>query len=334
MTPATRGRAGWTFVDHVDRPLHGHARQPRRRRPRCPSIRVDLGATHRVARVDGQRVHARLRRASCSPAPRSATASAAAACSSSASRCSPPPRPQPRSRRASSALIVARAIQGIGAAFVTPLSLTLLSDAVPRAPARPRDRRVVRRHRPRRRARARRRRRDRRRPLVALDLLGQRPDRRSRCSRSPCARLAESRGPNRALDPRGLVLAGAGLLGLDLRDRARRRARLDQPDRARRGIAGGLVLLGRLRRLGGPRAAADAAAALLQGPHVLGDATACRSRCSSASSARSSSCRSSSRRWRATAAAGRACGSCRGRSCRSSSRRSPASSATGSARGR
>ena len=66
---------------HLDRALHGRARQPRRldgdpgdpRRPR----RVARGA-----RVDGQRLHAHLRRASCSPAPRSATASAGGGCSS------------------------------------------------------------------------------------------------------------------------------------------------------------------------------------------------------------------------------------------------------------
>ncbi len=111
------------------------------------------------------------------------------------------------------ALIVARALQGLGAAFVMPLSLTLLSDAVPEG----------------------------RRGLaigawsgvsglgvalgpvvggaiveglswhwifwvnvpIALVLI-------------PVAQrvLAESRGPNAALDPRGLVLAGLGLLGL------------------------------------------------------------------------------------------------------------------------
>ena len=137
---------------HVDRPLHGHARQPRRlhraaRHPRRPRRRTS-------SRCSGPSTRTRSPTpSSCSPAPRSATASAAGACSCSASRCSPPPRPPRRSRPTTDALIVARAVQGLGAAFVTPLSLTLLSDAVPGAPARPGDRRLVRRRRPRRRAR-------------------------------------------------------------------------------------------------------------------------------------------------------------------------------------
>lgn len=111
------------------------------------------------------------------------------------------------------ALIVARAVQGLGAAFVTPLSLTLLSDAVPEG----------------------------RRGLaigawsgvsglgVALGPVvgGAIADGLSwhwifwvnvpiALVLIPVAlrTLTESRGPNAALDPRGLVLAGTGLLGL------------------------------------------------------------------------------------------------------------------------
>jgi EmrB/QacA subfamily drug resistance transporter len=111
------------------------------------------------------------------------------------------------------ALIVARAVQGLGAAFVTPLSLTLLSDAVP----------------------------EERRGLaigawsgisglgVALGPVvgGAIVEGISwqwifwvnvpiALVMAPIALrvLTESRGPNDVLDPRGLVLAGAGLFGL------------------------------------------------------------------------------------------------------------------------
>ena len=175
MTPATRGRAGWTFVVTsialfmvtLDNLVVSTA---------LPVIRVDLGASieslqwtvnaytlaYAVFLLTGAALGDRFgrRRMFILGVALFAAASAAAALAPTAD-----------------ALIVARAVQGLGAAFVTPLSLTLLSDAVPGAPARPRDRRVVRRRRPRRRARARRRRRDRRRPLLALDLLGQRADR-------------------------------------------------------------------------------------------------------------------------------------------------------------
>ena len=157
-------------------------------------------------------------------------------------RCSPPPPPPPRSRRPTDALIVARALQGLGAAFVTPLSLTLLSDAVPGGPARPGDRRLVRRRRPRRRARPGRRRRDRRRALVALDLLGQRADR----ARADPARPARARR-----EPRPEQRAGP----------ARPRARRRRPAGARptgscaptRSAGRSPVVLGAIA--GGPRAA-------------------------------------------------------------------------------
>ena len=75
------------------------------------------------------------------------------------------------------ALIAARAIQGLGAAIVLPLTLTLLSEAFPAGQARRGTRRLGRRQRARRRARAVRRRRRRRGHRLAVDLLAQRPDR-------------------------------------------------------------------------------------------------------------------------------------------------------------
>ena len=135
MSPATPSRAGWTFVVTsialfmvtLDNLVVVHRAPRHPRRPR---------REHRVAPVDRQRLHARLRRVPAdgrgarrplrTPAhlhPRRRdlrTASAAAALAPTAD-----------------ALIVARALQGLGAAFVTPLSLTLLSDAVPERPAWP-----------------------------------------------------------------------------------------------------------------------------------------------------------------------------------------------------
>ena len=78
------------------------------------------------------------------------------------------------------ALVAARALQGVGAAIVLPLTLTLLSEAIPDREARPGARRVVGRERAGRRARPGRRRRDRRRHLLAVDLLAERADRASR----------------------------------------------------------------------------------------------------------------------------------------------------------
>ena len=83
-------------------------------------------------------------------------------------------------------LIAARSVQGLGAALVMPLSLTLLRPPS-RRPPRPRDRHLVGPERPRRGARARRRRRGRRRALVAVDLLPERADRHRARARSPIA---------------------------------------------------------------------------------------------------------------------------------------------------
>ena len=86
-------------------------------------------------------------------------------------------------------LDIARAVQGVGGAIVTPLTLTILSAAVPRDAARPRARHLGRHRRARDRDRPARRRRDRERRLVALDLLAQRADRaRARAARARAAR--------------------------------------------------------------------------------------------------------------------------------------------------
>ena len=102
------------------------------------------------------------------------------------------------------ALIAARAVQGFGAAIVTPLTLTLLSEAVPGREARHGARHLGRRQRPRRRDGPARRRRGRRGHLLAVDLLAQRADRaRAAAARVPaCSR--ESHGPNERLDLPGL----------------------------------------------------------------------------------------------------------------------------------
>ena len=112
------------------------------------------------------------------------------------------------------ALNVARAVQGLGGAIVMPLTLTLLSAAVP-----PEKRglalgawggigglaiafgplvggAVVRGDR------------------LAVDLLAERADRPRPRARSRCARLEESHGPAGRLDLPGLALASAGLFGI------------------------------------------------------------------------------------------------------------------------
>ena len=123
-------------------------------------------------------------------------------------------RRAPLSRAASTALIAARALQGLGAAIVTPLTLTLLNEAVP----------AERRGAalgiwagvsgPRRRDGAARRRRRRRGHLVALDLLAQRARRpRAPAARRPHARRSRTARASGWTCP-GLALAGTGLLGL------------------------------------------------------------------------------------------------------------------------
>ena len=154
-----------------------------------PVIRKDLDASHRGARVDGQRVHAHLRRAA--PDRRRARRPLRA-----------PAHVRDRARHLHARLGGgrARAVDrgarrrprdpGRSAARSSlPLTLTILSAAVPAEKRGARARRLGRDRRPRRRARPARRRRGRRGPLLALDLLDQRPDRpRADPARAPPAR--------------------------------------------------------------------------------------------------------------------------------------------------
>ena len=312
MTPA-KPRAGWTlalvsvalFMATLDNLVVSTA---------LPSIRADLGAIDRVPAVDGQRLHARLRRA--------------AAHRRRARRpLRPPPdvhdrrrrlhrrqRWPPRCRRRPARWSPPAPLQGLGAALVLPLTLTLLSEAVP----------------PERRGAA----------LgiwagvsglgVALGPLvgGAVVEGISwhwifwinvpvGLALIPLARAAAD-GVLRARPAPGPAGARAGRprpARRRLRDRPRRGARVDVGDRDdldRRGPRPAR----RLRRLGAPRAGADAAAAVLPLARASAPPTASRSRCTSASSARSSCSRSTSRPRRATRRCRPACGRCPGRACR------------------
>ena len=265
--PRLRSSVGMDVRDQRDRPVHGRPRQPRRdhrpaRDPRRPRRLAP------AARVDGQRLHADVRRAAAhrrrarrpvrpSPDVRHRPRSS-----------SPPARSRPPSRPNSDVLILARAIQGVGGAIVTPLSLTILSAAVP----------------PERRALAlgawggiaglaiaig---------PLVggaiaqgaelALDLLAQRAGRHRRDG----PRLPAARGD--ATDPR----AGSTSRASASRARAcwarvgrdqRQRPRLDR-SRDRRGHRRRRPAPGRLRGLGGARQEPDAADGHVPQPGVRG----------------------------------------------------------------
>ena len=151
-----------------------------------------------------------------------------------------------------SALIAARGFQGLGAAILAPLSLTLLSTASLGREARARARRLVRRQRARRRPRPAGRRRGNRGHLVAVDLLAQRAGRPRRSRRSPhggwrramACRAARPRRPGAGLD---------GTARRRLRRRPRQPGRLGlgrggRLDRGRSGAAGGVRRLGAARR--------------------------------------------------------------------------------------
>ena len=131
--PARDHRAEPQVVDaRLDelRPLHDHARQHGRERRAA----VDPVRPRRVpvgARVD-RSTPTRSRSPCCSSrAGGWATSSAAAAPSCSASSCSrSPPRP-PASRRTRRSLVASRAVQGIGAAFMMPATLSIITNAFP-----------------------------------------------------------------------------------------------------------------------------------------------------------------------------------------------------------
>ena len=145
--------------------------------------------------------------------------------------------------------------------------------------------------------------------------------------------LRESHGPDRPARPSRRRAGQRRTARPDVRDRARRDARLDERDRDRRARPRASPCSSR----SSPGSAAPRRRCCRRGcsPRARSARrTSCRSRCSSACSARSSCSRRSSRPRRATARSRPGCGRCRGRACRCSSRRSPGCSATGSARGR
>ena len=143
----------------------------------------------------------------------------------------------------SDVLIIARAIQGIGGAIVTPLTLTILSAARPARAPRRRARRLGRHRRPRDRDRPARRRRHRRGRQLALDLLAQRPDRHRR-DHPAYLRLQETL---RARRPRstspGLGLVERRPAGARVGRHQRQRARLDRSADPRSPWSFGAVLL-------------------------------------------------------------------------------------------
>ena len=177
-------------------------------------------------------------------------------------------------------LNLARAVQGLGGAIVMPLTLTLLSAAVPAREARPRARRLGRDRRPRDRLRPGRRRRRRRGDLLAVDLLAERPDR----PRPRAARAAAARGeprPRRTARPAGRRARERRPLRDRLGARARERPGLGEPG-DRRLARPRRAPRRRVRPLGAPDGEPDAADAVLPlarvlarerrlAPHVLRD---------------------------------------------------------------
>ena len=197
-----------------------------------PVIRTDLRRRPRRARVDGQRVHAHLRRAAADRRRARRPLRPPAHVRDRPRHLHRSPRPRPRSRRRSTALDVARAVQGVGGAIVMPLTLTILSAGGAGRAARARARRLGRDQRPRRRVRPARRRRRRLRHLVALDLLAERADRararcRSRCCGSTRA-AARSAGSTCPASGSSSVGPARDRLG----PRPRQRARLERRPRS------------------------------------------------------------------------------------------------------
>ena len=165
------------------------------------------------------------------------------------------------------ALIAARAAQGIGARHRHAADADDPVRRVPLREARHGTRRVVGDRRSRRRGRPARRRRRRRRDRVAVDLLAERADRaRGAPARADARRVARPRQGARPARSRARERRPARPR---LGPRPRQLGRLEQPAdrrlaRRRRRPAR------RLRRLGGAGEGADAAAALLREPGVLG----------------------------------------------------------------
>ena len=253
--------------DRLSRAVHGRPRQP----DRHGRASLDPHRPRRVpaaARVDRQRLHPRLRRHA---HPRR--------------RARRPLRPQadlPRraralhrvERRRGARARRRRARRRAGAAGRRRRDRRAAhADAarrgVPGRAARRRARHLVRHQRHGHRARPARRRRGRRRPLVAVDLLDQRPARRRP---APARRRLPAREPRRgdpARPPRRRARDGR-----PVRPRVRPRPRsgrgVGEPAH-RREPRLGRAAARRLRRLGAPRAAADAAARPVRRARVRGD---------------------------------------------------------------
>ena len=239
--------------DHLGRALHGHARQPRRddgaaRDPPRPARRASAASsgpstptrsTFAVLLLTGAALGDRFgRRRLLRDRPRrsSRVASAAAALAPSIG-----------------ALDAARALQGLGGAIVMPLTLTILSAAVPAGAPRARARRVGRHQRPRGRVRPARRRRRRLRHLVALDLLAQRADRaRARPARAAAARR-EPTGPSAGSTCPASGSPAPACSGSSGASSAATASAGRSPEIVGALVAGALVLA-RVRRLGAARA--------------------------------------------------------------------------------
>ena len=297
-------------------------------RRRCPVIREDLDASLEQPRVDGQRVHADVRRAAADRRGARRPLRAPADVRRSGSASSRSPRPLRRSRRRDGAR---RRARGAGrrrrdrhaADADDPLGGGAGREARARA------RRVGRHRRARRRARAARRRRGRQRDLLALDLLAERSDRaRARPARVVAAGR-EPRPGGQARPAAASVSSAPACSGSCGASFAATR-RLGSPE-----IVGSLVVGARPRRavrpVGAAHAGADAADALLPQPRVRAD-----ERRVAVHVLRDVRLDLPARAVLPDgagllAASARACASCRGRRCRSSSRRSRARSRIGSA---
>ena len=96
-----------------------------------PAIQKDLHSLDQRPGMDRQRLHARASPSCSSPADASATSSAAGACSSSASSSSACRAPSSGFSQSEAWLVAGRAAQGVGAAFMMPATLSIITNAFP-----------------------------------------------------------------------------------------------------------------------------------------------------------------------------------------------------------